>query len=245
MRRLALAAVAAVILAAPFARAADPKIETDEQKTLYAIGLSLARNLTPFELTPDELAVVEAGMHDGLFAKESERKADINTYGPKIQELAQARAKKAAEKEKQASAAFLEKAAKEPGAEKTASGLIYSETTKGTGPQPAATDTVKVHYTGTLMDGTVFDSSRERGQPATFPLNGVIKCWTEGVAKMHQGGRAKLVCPSDIAYGDRGAPPKIKPGATLVFDVELLEVVKKDAPAAGGAAATTTTLPKK
>jgi len=86
---------------------------------------------------------------------------------------------------------------------------------------------VKVHYTGKLTDGTVFDSSVQRGEPATFPLNGVIKCWTEGVQKMKVGGKATLTCPSDIAYGDQGRPPTIKPGATLVFDVELIEIVKK------------------
>ena len=89
-----------------------------------------------------------------------------------------------------------------------------------------ATDKVKVHYHGTLIDGTVFDSSVERKQPIDFALNGVIPCWTEGVQMMKVGGKARLVCPSEIAYGDNGAPPKIKPGATLVFDVELLEIVK-------------------
>ena len=84
---------------------------------------------------------------------------------------------------------------------------------------------MKVHYTGKLIDGTVFDSSVERGQPATFPLTGVIKCWTEGLQQIKEGGKARLYCPSDLAYGDRGRP-KIPPGATLVFDVELLEVVK-------------------
>jgi FKBP-type peptidyl-prolyl cis-trans isomerase FkpA/FKBP-type peptidyl-prolyl cis-trans isomerase FklB len=87
---------------------------------------------------------------------------------------------------------------------------------------------VKVHYHGTLIDGTVFDSSVQRGQPATFPLNGVIPCWTEGVQRMKVGEKSRLVCPSQIAYGDRGAPPKIKPGATLVFEVELLEIVKEN-----------------
>ena len=95
----------------------------------------------------------------------------------------------------------------------------------GTGPSPKATDKVKVHYHGTLTDGTVFDSSVQRKEPATFPLNGVIPCWTEGVQLMKVGGKSRLVCPADLAYGDRGAPPKIKPGATLVFEVELLEIV--------------------
>ena len=101
-----------------------------------------------------------------------------------------------------------------------------------------------MHYTGKLIDGTVFDSSVERGQPATFPLNQVIKCWTEGVAQMKPGGKAKLICPADVAYGDRGAPPKIKPGSTLQFDVELLEIVK-DQPATPPAGAPSKEAPKK
>ena len=132
----------------------------------------------------------------------------------------------AAATEKEAGKAYLAKAATEKGATKTKSGLIYSEIKAGKGDSPKATDKVKVHYHGTLTDGTVFDSSVKRGEPATFPLNGVIPCWTEGVQLMKPGGKAKLVCPSEIAYGDRGAPPTIKPGSTLVFEVELLEVVK-------------------
>ncbi len=236
MRFPALAALAALLLAAaPSARAADPTLETDEQKTLYALGLALSRNLAQFDLTPAELELVELGLADGLFAKQ--KKVELDQWGPRIQELAQARARAAAEKEQAASAPFLEKAAQEPGAKKTASGLVYREIAPGTGEPPKPTDKVKVHYHGTLTDGTVFDSSKERGQPATFPLNGVIKCWTEGVAMMKAGGKSKLICPSDIAYGDRGSPPKIKPGATLVFEVELLEVEK------ASAAVTTTTQP--
>ena len=109
----------------------------------------------------------------------------------------------------------------------TPSGMVYKENAAGTGKSPAASDTVKVHYRGTLTNGTEFDSSYKRGEPAEFPLNGVIPCWTEGVAKMKVGGKAKLVCPSAIAYGDRGSPPKIPGGATLVFEVELIEIVKK------------------
>lgn len=229
MRMFPVLSLIAVLVAGPAAHAADPKLDTDEQKTLYALGLALSRNLASFNLTKDDLALVEAGISDGLFAKD--KKVELEKYGPKIQELAAARSKTLAEQEKKAAQPFLDKMAAEKGAKKTASGLVYVETKAGTGDQPKPTDKVKVHYHGTLSDGTVFDSSKERGQPATFPLNGVIKCWTEGVAMMKVGGTAKLVCPADIAYGDRGSPPRIKPGATLVFDVELLEIVK-DAPAA-------------
>jgi FKBP-type peptidyl-prolyl cis-trans isomerase FkpA/FKBP-type peptidyl-prolyl cis-trans isomerase FklB len=97
----------------------------------------------------------------------------------------------------------------------------------GSGASPTAEDSVTVHYHGTLIDGTVFDSSVQKGQPATFKLNGVIKCWTEGVQQMKVGGKSRLVCPAQMAYGDRGAPPRIKPGATLVFEVELLDIAKK------------------
>jgi len=227
MRTVAAALLVALALA-PAARAADVKLDTEDQKTLYALGLALSRNLAAFNLTPTELQDIEAGMSDGLFSKE--KKVELDKYMPKIQELQQARAKAAAETEKKASQPFLDKMAAEKGAKKTPSGAIYIEEKEGSGDQPKPTDKVKVHYTGKLTDGTVFDSSVERGQPATFPLNQVIKCWTEGVAMMKAGGKAKLVCPSDIAYGDRGAPPKIKPGSTLVFDVELLEIVKNETP---------------
>jgi FKBP-type peptidyl-prolyl cis-trans isomerase FkpA len=116
-------------------------------------------------------------------------------------------------------------AAKEPGAVVTASGLVYRSLKDGTGPKPAATDTVRVQYRGTFPDGREFDSSYKRGQPAEFPLNRVIKCWTEGVQKMKVGGKAKLTCPANVAYGERGTPGgPIPPNATLVFEVELLAV---------------------
>ena len=118
-------------------------------------------------------------------------------------------------------------------AQKKPSGLVYTEIAAGTGANPTPTDRVKVEYTGKLIDGTVFDSSAQHGKPAEFTIGGVIPCWQEGVQLMKKGGKARFVCPSDIAYGDAGSPPKIKPGATLVFEVELLDIVK--GPAAPGA----------
>ena len=203
-------------------RAADPA--TDDQKTLYAIGVAVSQSMGSLALSESELEMVKSGITDGVLGRTL--KVDMQAYGPKVQQFAQARASAGAEKEKKAGAAFLAKAAAEPGAKKTASGAIVKEIKAGTGPMPKSTDTVKVHYHGTLTDGTVFDSSVQRGQPATFPLSGVIKCWTEGVQEIKVGGKSRLVCPADIAYGDRGSPPKIKPGATLVFEVELLEIVK-------------------
>jgi FKBP-type peptidyl-prolyl cis-trans isomerase FkpA len=125
-----------------------------------------------------------------------------------------------------AGADFAEKAAKEKGAVKTASGLVYRSIVDGKGPQPAASATVKVNYEGTFIDGKVFDSSKRNGGPISFPLNRVIKCWTEGVQKMRVGGKARLVCPPSIAYGAAGAGGVIPPNSTLVFEVELLDLVE-------------------
>jgi len=201
----------------------EPK--TEQEKTLYALGLIMGGNLASFSLTPAELALVNKGIADA--ATGAKPLVDLQAYGQKVQELAHSRAMVAAEVEKKKSTAFLENAAKEQGAQKTASGLVYQTMKPGTGPNPAAADTVKVHYQGALTDGTVFDSSVQRGQPVEFPLTQVIPCWTEGVQKMKVGEKAKLTCPSALAYGDQGRPPRIPGGATLVFEVELLDIVKK------------------
>lgn len=195
-----------------------------DQKTLYALGLVFSQTLGVFNLTEPELKLVQAGLADG--ALNHEKKVDPESFQPKIQQFVQTRVAAAAEQEKKGAQAFLDKAAAEKGATKTDSGLVYSEITPGKGAQPTASDKVKVHYQGTLTDGTVFDSSVKRGEPVTFPLNQVIPCWTEGLQKMKVGGKSKLVCPSSIAYGDHGRPPTIKPGAALVFEVELLAIEK-------------------
>ena len=219
---LCLSALLGIGFSGAPATAADP--ENDEQKTLYAIGVALSQSLHGFSLSTAELEIVKAGLSDGVLKRPI--KVDMQTYGPKIDAMGKARGAAVAEKEKKAGAAFLAKAAAEPGAKKTASGAIVRALKEGDGPSPTATDKVKVHYHGTLVDGTVFDSSVKRGQPVTFPLGNVIKCWTEGLQQMKAGGKSRLICPPDIAYGERGSPPIIRPGATLIFDVDLLEIVK-------------------
>jgi FKBP-type peptidyl-prolyl cis-trans isomerase FkpA/FKBP-type peptidyl-prolyl cis-trans isomerase FklB len=133
----------------------------------------------------------------------------------------------AADAEKKAASTYLDKAAKEKGVTRTASGLLYSTIKAGAGASPKATDAVTVHYHGTLTNGAVFDSSVQRGQPASFNLNQVIPCWTEGLQRMKVGEKGRLVCPSNLAYGDQGRPPQIQPGATLIFEVELLDIGKQ------------------
>ena len=222
-KSFALSAVL-ILAAGAVAGAAGPELKTEDQKTLYALGLVISQNLASFNLSAADLDSVMAGVSDGVLKKEY--KVDVQTYAPKIQQLQASRAGATAAMEKKAGQAFLDKAAAEKGATRTASGLIITTLKPGAGPSPKATDKVKVHYHGTLSDGTVFDSSVQRGEPVALPLNGVIRCWTEGVQLMKVGGKSKLVCPSEIAYGDQGRPPTIKPGATLVFEVELLEISK-------------------
>ena len=204
--------------------AAAPEVTTDEQKTLYTLGLALSRSLGSFSLSEAELEIVKLGLTDGVLQREP--KADPQIYFPKVRELQKTRTAAVAAVEQKAGDDFLAKAAAAPGATKTESGLVITTLTPGTGAVPTVDDTVKVHYHGTLIDGTVFDSSVQRGEPATFPLKGVIPCWTEGLQHVHVGGKSRLVCPPQLAYGDRGSPPNIKPGATLVFEVELLDIVK-------------------
>lgn len=193
---------------------------TEEEKTLYALGLTISKSLGGLDLTPAELKIVEKALADSAAGKPE---VSLDDYGPKIQAFAQAREAKVAERKKAESAVYLTKAAAEPGVVKTSTGLIYKELRPGTGASPSAADKVKVNYRGTFTDGKEFDSSYSRNQPAEFQLAQVIPCWTEGLQKMKIGGKAQLVCPSSIAYGDKGRP-SIPGGSTLVFEVELLEI---------------------
>jgi FKBP-type peptidyl-prolyl cis-trans isomerase FkpA len=200
-----------------------PEPTTDEQKAFYSLGLLLSQRISTFDLKPEELAQVQKGLSDGVL--KAKTTIDPQQHIPKLQELETARAAVVADKAAAPGVAYLEKASKEPGATKTASGMVIKHTKEGSGKNPAASDQVKVHYEGRLIDGKVFDSSIKRGEPTTFPLSGVIPCWTEGVQAMKVGGKAQLVCPSGMAYGPRGQGADIPPHSTLVFDVELLEIV--------------------
>jgi len=224
--RLASLALAVSLVFAPLARAQQP--ETEEQKTIYALGLAVARNLKSFDLSPDEVKMMEAGLTAGLTG--AKPAVDFATYEPKLDPLAQARNGVRTKREKDASAAFLKKAAAESGAKARPSGVVYRELKAGSGEHPTVNDKVRVQYTGKLRDGSVFDSSVERGQAAEFPLNRMIPCWQEALPLMRAGGKAEITCPSDSAYGDKGMPPgtgdRIPPGAALSFEIELLAVQK-------------------
>jgi FKBP-type peptidyl-prolyl cis-trans isomerase FkpA len=207
------------------------KLETEDQKTLYALGFLVARPVKSFGLTPDELAIVKAGFTDNV--TDAKAQVDLSTYGPLVSELAGKRESLVREREsgkaedaKKKGQEFADSVAKEKNATKTESGIVMRTITPGTGGTPAATDVVKVHYEGKLIDGTVFDSSVKRNEPAEFPLDRVVPCWREAVQKMKKGEKSQIVCPSSLAYGDGGNPPDIPGGATLSFEVELLDFHK-------------------
>jgi FKBP-type peptidyl-prolyl cis-trans isomerase FkpA len=224
LARLAILALLVAGSAPAVARA--QKLDTEEQKTIYALGLAVARNLQAFNLSPDEVATLEAGLTAGLTGQKPA--VDLATYEPKLDPLAKSRSGARAKTERDASAAYLKSAAAESGAKTTPSGLVYRELKAGSGDPPTAKDKVKVNYTGKLRDGQIFDSSVQRGQPADFPLGRMIPCWIEGISLMKPGGKAEFTCPSDLAYGDAGVPPgsgdRIPGGAALRFEVELLSV---------------------
>jgi len=198
------------------ASAASAQPQNDDEKTLYAYGYQFGKSLAVLGLSPAELEVLKKAITDASTG--AQPAVEIDQYAPKVQALARARQAKVNER-------FLETAAQEKGAQKLPSGVVYRELKAGTGSSPKSTDTVAVHYRGTLMSGDEFDSSYKRNQVAEFPLNGVIPCWTEGVQKMKVGGKAKLVCPANKAYGDRPPPgSKIPPNAVLQFDIELVSI---------------------
>lgn len=213
---------------ASYAPAADPQLKDQKDKVSYSIGLDIGSTLKRqlIDVNPE---LVNKGMQDGLsgakpLMTDEESKATMATF-QKDMMAKQAAAKKAAgEKNAVEGKKFLEENKKKEGVKTTASGLQYKVVKDGAGPTPKETDTVKVNYKGTTIDGTEFDSSFKRGQPAEFPVNRVIKGWTEGLQLMKVGSKYQLFVPADLAYGERGAGADIGPNAMLIFDVELVSI---------------------
>lgn len=200
-------------------------LESVEAKGGYGIGLQIGQQLLGSGMDVNAEAVAR-GIYDVL--SNNQPAIDLNEVTAALQELgqraeaAQAEAFKAIDTENKA---FLEENKKAKGVVVTDSGLQYEILTEGTGEKPTATSTVRVHYTGSLIDGTVFDSSVKRGQPAEFPVNGVIRGWTEALQLMPVGSKWRLTIPQELAYGERGAGASIPPFATLIFEVELLDIL--------------------
>lgn len=200
----------------------EVSLATMEDSLAYALGVSIGENLKQSGFDELNTAAMNQALQD-VYSGDSTRMS-VEDATMIINDFMMAKTEAEAAGAKQAGQDFLAENAKRAGVVTTASGLQYEVITEGTGASPSATDQVTVHYHGTLIDGTVFDSSVDRGQPATFPLNGVIPGWTEGLQFMKEGGKTKLFIPSDLAYGDQGAGELIGPGATLIFEVELIQV---------------------
>ncbi len=233
-------AAPAIAPAKPGAAAAAPSVPIDKNKISTMVGMDIGRGLTQIKDDID-IKIVEQALEQTLKGEKTsltqEEALQVRqAYMQQMQAKRVAEQKEAAEKNKTEGTAFLAKNKTKPGVKTTASGLQYEVEKEGTGPKPKATDTVKVNYLGTKIDGTKFDSSYDRGQPATFPLNGVIKGWSEGLQLMPVGSKYKLYVPSELAYGEN-APGPIGPNSTLIFEVELLGIENPaEKPAAAGAA---------
>ena len=218
----------------PAAQSAQPaapqagKPEAVQDRAAYVIGFNLGKQLKQNDINANTDLIVK-GLRDGLggaagLLTEEEMQAAMQSFQQQVMAQQQEKQKVVGEKNKAEGEAFLAKNKERQGVKTTASGLQYEVLKEGTGAQPKATDSVTVHYKGTLMDGTPFDSSYDRGEPATFVLNQVIPGWTEGVQLMKAGGKYKFYIPAALGYGDRGAGGVIGPNAPLVFEVELLSV---------------------
>jgi FKBP-type peptidyl-prolyl cis-trans isomerase len=198
---------------------------TEHQKVLYAIGQVLADQVDVFALTPEELKSVQQGLHDGVTGAKSA--VDMTVYGPKIKPLAAEREAAAAKKSEAAGEKLIARAAAEKGATKGEGGIVFRSLREGSGASPKESDTVTVNYRGTLPDGREFDSSYKRGKPADLPLGNVIACWRDGLQRMKVGGKAKLTCPPQTAYGNHSVGGVIPPNSTLTFEIELLAIKSK------------------
>lgn len=202
---------------------AELPLQNDRDRALYAIGTVVGRGLGGLDLSPEEFERVAAGIHDAALAREI-RFSNFEMQD-EIRAFQGERRERAIQAEIQRTRDFLAGVASEAGVRRTDTGLLFQDLESGGGPTPGARDRVRVHYEGRLRSGELFDSTTVRGSAALFPLDGVIPCWTEGLTLMRVGGRARIVCPPEIAYGESGYPPNVPPNAPLDFHVELLEIV--------------------
>ncbi|HAD03117.1 MAG: hypothetical protein A2091_06040 [Desulfuromonadales bacterium GWD2_61_12] len=229
---MVLAALAGLVLivASGCTPAGDKKIELKDlrDKVSYSIGMNIGADFKRqgIDLDPDLIAQAIKDVIKGapLLLTEAQVKEAITAYQKELEVKMEAKAKADLEKNAKEGAAFLAENGKKEGVKTLASGLQYKVLTPGTGKKPSAADTVSVHYRGTLIDGTEFDSSFKRNEPATFPVSGVIPGWTEALQLMEEGAKWQLVIPAALAYGERGAGQQIGPNSTLIFEVELLKV---------------------
>ena len=210
-------------------------LKTQKDKVSYALGMNLGTNLHKQSVEVDP-AIVLRGLKDALVAgktmlTDDEARAALMQLTADVRKKQEAKMKLAGNASKKEGMEFLAANKAKDGIVTLPSGLEYKILTEGTGPKPVATDSVVCNYRGTLINGTEFDSSYKRGQPATFPVNGVIKGWTEALQLMPVGSKWQLFVPSELAYGERGPSPEIGPNATLIFEVELLSIQPKDKPA--------------
>lgn len=201
-----------------------PGEDSAEAATIYALGQLMARTLENFALSAEELEFLWQGLEDGVLGRPPQ--VDLAAEADRLLALQSARRDRQLSRDREAGAQLVAAATTEENVERRPSGLVMQPIVAGHGARPSASDHVSVHYEGSLVDGTVFDSSRARGEPSTFPVRGVIACWTEALQLMQVGERSRIICPPQIAYGARGRPPVIRPDATLVFDIELLGIVR-------------------
>jgi FKBP-type peptidyl-prolyl cis-trans isomerase len=233
MKSLLLPSALALALVATFSAtpvsAADPSLKTEKDRHSYMVGMMYGRQLQ--EIKDDvDLAMLQKGLADtfaggATLLTEEEMQQAFTEFNQKVQTARAERQQKAAGENLKKGEEFLAKNKTAEGVKTTESGLQYQVIKEGSGPKPKANDQVKVHYVGTTIEGKKFDSSIDRGQPATFPLNGVIAGWTEALQLMPVGSKYKLYIPGSLAYGERGSPPNIGPNEVLVFEVELLEIL--------------------
>jgi FKBP-type peptidyl-prolyl cis-trans isomerase FklB len=234
MKRCILILSASLLAFPLFGQEKSPQLKDQKDKVSYAIGIQIGANIArqKVDINPDVLA---AGIKDTIAGKPQLTTDQVKDVMAQFEKDMEQKQKQLAEKNKTEGAKYLEENKKKPGVKTTASGLQYKVIKEGTGAQPKATDMVTVNYRGTLIDGTEFDSSYKRGQPATFPVNGVIKGWSEALQLMKQGSKYQLFIPANLAYGERAMGPDIGPDATLIFEVELQEVKAPPTPVPTGA----------